>query len=176
MLSALRERADLLIDISALTAAELKRLLIGHFALDTHGLRVFVTSLAYRNVFRAGVTWWSICDFWKILTISITCAGLSGCDPEVAARRQRDPDFTRSFHGLRRFLEPLLPRCEAGGKTYSTIAIGGTGGRHRSVFVAERLSARLRDAGWQTGLAHRDFHPGAAGAPLTAGACDAALG
>src|SRR5258707_12994095 len=48
VVSALRNRADLVIDTSNLTAAELKRLLTGHFALGTIGLRVFVTSFAYR--------------------------------------------------------------------------------------------------------------------------------
>ena len=50
VLSPLRDRADLVIDTSALTAADLKRLLTGHFALKAGGLRVFVTSFAYRQV------------------------------------------------------------------------------------------------------------------------------
>jgi UPF0042 nucleotide-binding protein len=64
----------------------------------------------------------------------------------------------------------LLPRYEASGKTYLTIAIGCTDGRHRSVYVAERLAACLRDTGWQTELAHRDLSPYAADAPNMTGA------
>jgi RNase adaptor protein for sRNA GlmZ degradation len=66
-----------------------------------------------------------------------------------------------------------LPRYGAGGKTYLTIAIGGTGG-NRFVVVAERMIARSRDAGWQAELAHREFRAGADGAPLVAGPCNAA--
>jgi RNase adapter protein RapZ len=49
VVSALRDRADLVIDTSILTAADLKRPLTGHFALEAVGLRVFVTSFAYRR-------------------------------------------------------------------------------------------------------------------------------
>ncbi len=53
VVSALRDRADLVIDTSHLTAVELKRLLTGHFALGTIGIRVFVISFAYRQVYHA---------------------------------------------------------------------------------------------------------------------------
>src|SRR5260370_19474317 len=49
VVSALRDRADLVIDTSHLTAAALKRLLAGHFAQETVGLRIFITSFAYRH-------------------------------------------------------------------------------------------------------------------------------
>jgi UPF0042 nucleotide-binding protein len=51
----------------------------------------------------------------------------------------------------------LLPRFEIEGKSYLTVAIGCTGGRHRSVFVAERLSARLAQGGRRVTLVHRDL-------------------
>jgi UPF0042 nucleotide-binding protein len=54
-------------------------------------------------------------------------------------------------------LEGLLPRYEREGKSYLTIALGCTGGRHRSVFVAERLATWLRDGGRAVHLAHRDI-------------------
>jgi UPF0042 nucleotide-binding protein len=71
-------------------------------------------------------------------------------------------------------LEPLLPRYEQEGKTYLTIAIGCTGGRHRSVYVAERLAAKLGAGGLRVELAHRDLVQSgslalvAPGAPRTA--------
>jgi UPF0042 nucleotide-binding protein len=175
MLSALRDRADLLIDTSTLSAADLKRLLIGHFALDALGLRVFVTSFAYRCGLPREADLVFDVRFLENPHYIDNLRGLSSCDPEVAAHLERNADFARFFDRLWRLLEPLLPRYEAGGKTYLTIAIGCTGGRHRSVFVAERLTARLRDAGWQTELAHRDLL-GATDAPLAAGACDAVSG
>jgi UPF0042 nucleotide-binding protein len=64
----------------------------------------------------------------------------------------------------------LLPRYEIEGKTYLTIAIGCTGGRHRSVYVAERLAARLRDAGWRVEIGHRDLPSSGLDTPLAADA------
>ena len=167
-------RADLLIDPTTVSAARLRRLLTGHLALGTHGMRVFVTAPGYYQVGRAGPTCYSTCDLWEILTTSITCAGRSGHNSEVTARRQRDAEFTRSFRRLPRSWSRCRRITKPPVKSFLTIAIGGTGVRHRSVFVTERLSARWREAGWQTGLAHPDLHPGAVGAPLAAGAGDAA--
>jgi UPF0042 nucleotide-binding protein len=53
-------------------------------------------------------------------------------------------------------LEPLLPRFYAEGKSYLTIAIGCTGGRHRSVFAAEQLAQWLKSKGQRVSLTHRD--------------------
>ena len=54
----------------------------------------------------------------------------------------------------------LLPAYEREGKSYLTIAMGCTGGRHRSVFVAERVAEALREAGRQVGVRHRDLEGG----------------
>ena len=51
----------------------------------------------------------------------------------------------------------LLPRYRAEGKSYVTVAIGCTGGRHRSVHVAERIARRLREEGFSPTLLHRDL-------------------
>jgi UPF0042 nucleotide-binding protein len=61
------------------------------------------------------------------------------------------------FGELCAWLARLLPRYEREGKSYLTIAIGCTGGRHRSVYVAERLAAWLGGEGRAVGLAHRDL-------------------
>jgi UPF0042 nucleotide-binding protein len=50
----------------------------------------------------------------------------------------------------------LLPRFVQEGKKYATIAIGCTGGRHRSVFMVERLGEHLRQCGWRLGVTHRE--------------------
>ena len=54
-------------------------------------------------------------------------------------------------------LDLLLPRYRAEGKSYLTIAIGCTGGRHRSVFVAQRTAAWLSGRDWPHTLRHRDM-------------------
>jgi len=51
----------------------------------------------------------------------------------------------------------LLPRYEKEGKSYLTIAVGCTGGRHRSVYVAERLTEKLASNGRRVHLSHRDI-------------------
>ncbi len=175
MLSALRDRADLVIDTSALNAIGLKRLLTGHFALDTRGLRVFVTSFAYRLGLPREADLVFDVRFLENPHYIDALRGLTGCDPAVAAHIETDADFPRFFDGLWRLLQPLLPRYETSGKTYLTIAVGCTGGRHRSVYVAERLAVQLRDAGWRTELAHRDLPPCAPTLATQAAALGAAL-
>ena len=169
-----RDRADLVIDTSNLSAAELKRLLTGHFALATGGLRVFVTSFAYRHGIPRDADLIFDVRFLENPHYVPALQQLTGRDPAVAAHIERDPDLSPFLGGLWRLLQPLLPRYEQEGKTYLTIAIGCTGGRHRSVYVAERLAAQLGAEGLRVELAHRDLvHPGspalgAPGAPVTA--------
>ena len=55
------------------------------------------------------------------------------------------------------FRSLLIPRYRAEGKAYVSVAIGCTGGRHRSVHVAEHLARRLRDAGFSPTITHRDL-------------------
>jgi len=75
----------------------------------------------------------------------------------VGAYLESDPSFDGFFNSLTGLLAPLLPRYEREGKSYLTLAIGCTGGRHRSVHVAERLAAWLRQQGYAVGLRHRDL-------------------
>jgi UPF0042 nucleotide-binding protein len=82
---------------------------------------------------------------------------LSGRDRAVGSYLEDDPSFPGFFAALTGLLAPLLPRYEREGKSYLTLAIGCTGGRHRSVYVAERLAAWLRQQGHIVGLRHRDL-------------------
>jgi len=81
---------------------------------------------------------------------------LTGLDAEVAAFIETDPDYRPFIDRLEDLIGPLLPRFDAEGKSYLTIAIGCTGGRHRSVAVAKRLADWLRNAGRSVSLSHRD--------------------
>jgi UPF0042 nucleotide-binding protein len=82
---------------------------------------------------------------------------LTGLDAEVADYVAGDPDFAAFYDRMTGLLFPLLPRYVREGKKYLTIAIGCTGGRHRSVMVATRLGADLRERGWRVAVAHRDI-------------------
>ncbi len=163
VVSALRDRADLVIDTSNLSAADLKRLLTGHFILAASGLRLFVTSFAYRHGIPRDADLIFDVRFLHNPYYAPELRQLSGRDLAVAAYIERDPDLAPFLAGLWRLLEPLLPRYEQGGNTYLTIAIGCTGGRHRSVYVAERLAAQLGAAGLRVELAHREL--GQSGSP-----------
>ena len=157
VVSALRDRANLVIDTSNLSAAELKRLLTGHFALAASGLRLFVISFAYRNGIPRDADLIFDVRFLDNPHYVPELEQLTGRDRPVAAHIERDPHLSSFLARVWRLLEPLLPRYEQEGKTYLTIAIGCTGGRHRSVYVAERLAAQLGAAGLSVGLRHRDL-------------------
>jgi len=80
---------------------------------------------------------------------------------DLLKRLAGDPAFDEFMRNLEALLEPLLPRYESEGKSYLTVAVGCTGGRHRSVFVAERIAAWLGDLGLSPKLAHRDLEKAA---------------
>lgn len=71
----------------------------------------------------------------------------TGRDPQVAAYIEADPDFGRFFDAIAGLVTMILPRFVQEGKKYVTIAVGCTGGRHRSVLIVERLSALVANAG-----------------------------
>jgi UPF0042 nucleotide-binding protein len=82
---------------------------------------------------------------------------LTGRDDLVAKFVATDDSFEPFFESLTGLLGPLLPRYAAEGKSYLTIAVGCTGGRHRSVFVTEKLAAWLRNQGQRFRIDHRDL-------------------
>ena len=81
----------------------------------------------------------------------------TGLDADVAAYVAADPAYPAAMEQIGGLLELLIPRYRAEGKSYVTVAIGCTGGRHRSVHVAEHLGQRLRDAGFSPTITHRDL-------------------
>ncbi|MEO0034454.1 MAG: hypothetical protein RLZZ501_477 [Pseudomonadota bacterium] len=163
LLLPLRARADLVIDTSDLPPAALRRLLAGHFApeQDRTGLVVFVTSFAYRNGLPREADLVFDARFLANPHYRAELRPLTGRDPAVADYVTADPAFAPFLDGLTGLLAPLLPRFAAEGKSYLTIAIGCTGGRHRSVAVAERVAAWLRGRGERVDLRHRELEEGA---------------
>lgn len=80
-----------------------------------------------------------------------------GRNDEVAAYIAADPAYEPALSRIEDLLELLLPRYHAEGKPYVTVAFGCTGGKHRSVHVAERIAQRLRAAGFSPTVLHRDL-------------------
>jgi len=155
--SPLRARADVVVDTSVLKPQELKRLLTGHFGLsDRPSLGIFVTSFSFRQGLPREADLVFDVRFLDNPYYDPVLRPLTGLDAPVQEHIAKDPVFACFFDNLTRLIEPLLPRYDREGKAYLTIAIGCTGGRHRSVYVAERLGAWLADHGQSVTVAHRD--------------------
>ena len=159
MLAPLRARADVVIDTSDLTPWEMRERIGDHFSPAIHaGLRIFVTSFAYpHGMLREADLVFDV-RFLRNPHYDPALQPLTGEDEAVQTTIAADPDFARFFDNLWRMLEILLPRYEREGKSYLTIAIGCTGGRHRSVFVARKLADAMEAQGWGVMLRHRDLH------------------
>ncbi|MFN3456698.1 MAG: RNase adapter RapZ [Novosphingobium sp.] len=81
----------------------------------------------------------------------------TGQDAPVGHYIRQDPAFFEAFGRIRDLLLLLLPRYQAQGKAYVHVAFGCTGGRHRSVFMAEQIASALREAGFSPTLLHRNL-------------------
>ena len=157
LLGGLRDRADIMIDTSGRGPGELKRILEGHLASHAQGaLSVFVTSFAYRRGLPREADLVFDVRFLSNPHYVPDLRPKTGKDADVAAYIEKDPAFAPFFDSLTRLIRPLLPGFRAEGKSYLTIAIGCTGGRHRSVFIAERLMMWFESIGQPVRIHHRD--------------------
>jgi len=158
ILAPLRAAADQVIDTSQLGPHDLKRLLSTRFALDgAPGMRMAVLSFSYRNGLPREADIVFDARFLANPHYVASLQPLSGRDLAVQEYVQADPAFAAFLNGIKSLLGPLLPRYEKEGKSYLTVALGCTGGRHRSVFLAETLAAWLKELGGNVTLAHRDL-------------------
>jgi UPF0042 nucleotide-binding protein len=163
LVSPLQERADVVLDTTDLTLGALGNSLKGHFGLEAApGTSVFVTSFSYRHGVPREADLVFDVRFLKNPHYEPELSGLTGLDGAVGRFIETDPDFDSFFRSLTGLLKPLLPRFAQEGKSYLTIAVGCTGGKHRSVFVAERLAAALGADGTAVTVAHRDIKGGGA--------------
>lgn len=81
----------------------------------------------------------------------------TGQDPAVGDYIRQDPAFAEAFERIRNLLLLLLPRYRQQGKAYVHVAFGCTGGKHRSVFMAEQIASALRAEGFSPTLLHRNL-------------------
>ncbi len=158
----LAEAADIVIDTSDLPLPALRRQierLYGPQAQsDTHsGLAVWLISFA----FSAGLPRESDMVFDARFLRNPHYVDLlrprTGKDPAVGAHIEEDPDYRAFFDGVMRMLGLVLPRFVQEGKKYATIAVGCSGGRHRSVYIVEQLASHLTEAGWRVTATHREL-------------------
>lgn len=161
LLAPVKLRADLIVDTTLLSIHDLRRLMAGEYQLGAQAaLQVFVTSFSFRQGLPREADLVFDVRFLVNPHWDPELRPLTGLDPAVAERVAGDPDWPAFFAGVTNLLRPLLPRYKQEGKSYLTIAFGCTGGKHRSVFAAERLAEWLRGLGLSVGLGHRDLDRG----------------
>ena len=156
LVAPLRDLADLMVDTSELTPGGLKHILQGHLGQAT-GLTIFVTSFSYRHGLPRQADLVFDVRFLTNPYYQQDLKDLDGRDAGVADFISADEGFGRFFEDITGLLEPLLPRYAEEGKSYLTIAIGCTGGRHRSVFVAEKLGSWLESLDRAVQVRHREL-------------------
>lgn len=171
ILAPVRERADILIDTTRLTPHDLKAEITGRLQLGLRpALAVSVQSFSFKRGVPHEADMVMDCRFLRNPYWDETLRDRDGRDPAVAAHVEGDALFARFFEGLSGMVTLLLPAYKAEGKAHFCIALGCTGGRHRSVAVAERLGRHIAAAGWPVAVRHRELPRGEAGQTGAAGA------
>lgn len=154
----LRSNADMVIDTTELSVHDLRHLLERAFAV-ARTKRLTITTMSFG--YRYGVPR----DADIVMDVRFLAnphwikdlRPLTGLDADVGAYVSQDPHFETFQTHFKAMIEPLLPRYAHEGKSYLTLAIGCTGGRHRSVYTVEQLAPWLRSLGFDTGILHRDI-------------------
>jgi UPF0042 nucleotide-binding protein len=166
----LRIAADLTVDTSSLPLPELRQLIERHFGAETDSgtgrLVVSLVSFAYPKGLPPDADLVFDARFLRNPHYDPILRPGTGLDEAVGVDVSADPDFKIFFERVADLVEMLLPRFVQEGKKYTTVAIGCTGGRHRSVFLIEKLAERLapksaaRDGTelrWRLHVSHREL-------------------
>lgn len=156
--AALRRYADQIIDTTELNSNSLQRVLRERFGSGGPG-RTTLTVMSFgfaRGLPRDADLVFDM-RFLRNPHWVPALKPLPGLNPAVADHIAGDPAYEPAVSRIEELLLLLLPRYAAEGKSYVTVAFGCTGGRHRSVHVAERVAARLRAEGFSPNVAHRDL-------------------
>lgn len=158
LLAPLRNRADVLIDTTELSPTDLRADLRGWFAPGgSRMLAVSVQSFSYRRGLPNGVDMVLDCRFLANPHWQPELRPKDGRDPSVQAHVAADPLHEAFFAQTLALVEMLLPAYLAEGKAHFTLAFGCTGGRHRSVTLAETMARSLAQDGWQVSIRHREL-------------------
>jgi UPF0042 nucleotide-binding protein len=151
----LRTLADTVIDTTALNVHQLRRQVITEFALGEEGSPALLfESFAYRHGVPADADFVFDARMLPNPHWSPELRPLSGRDGPVREFLDAQADVGRYVEQVGGFLDAWLPRLRSDTRSYITVAFGCTGGRHRSVYLAERLAAHFRDAGWADVAVH----------------------
>ncbi len=163
LLEPLRELADTVIDTSDMSPHDLKATLGTRFSTDSAaGLAITLNSFAYKRGLPEGTDMALDCRFLRNPYWENTLRPLDGRDAQVQSFVREDPRYESFFSKLSDMMLLLLPAYKAEGKAYLSVAMGCTGGRHRSVAVTEHLAKALANAGWPVAIRHRELERHAA--------------
>ena len=157
-MSKIRQMADLIVDTSDHTVHTLRRLLVKRFSTKTEGTPMSVQVVSFGHKYGNPHDLELMFDVRHLPNPFFVkeLRDLSGHDRRVVKFLKGDPEVTETLRRFVELLEYLLPLYKREGKSYVTVGVGCTGGRHRSVMVANALVKRLRDAGYEAQAVHRD--------------------
>lgn len=158
-LEPVRAEADLVIDTSDLNVHQLRDRMIELFGThdDAPSMRTTVMSFGYKHGLPLDVDIVLDCRFLPNPHWVEELRPLSGLDEPVATYVLEQPVTGAFLARLERLLSLVLPFYVAEGKSYLTVAFGCTGGRHRSVAIAERVAEILERHGHTASVVHRDI-------------------
>ena len=158
LLEEIRQAAHITMDSSNLTLPEFQILIKKTLNLEKNKkLTVTIISFGFRNGLPPEADMIFDVRFLSNPHYNPKLQPLDGRQSEIANFIEADPAFKPFFDNLTRLLNPLFPRYSAEGKSYLTIAFGCTGGKHRSVFVAEKFVHWLQKSDYSLSTRHRDL-------------------
>ena len=158
LLAPVRGRADVLIDTSALTPHQLRAEVARWFAPQAGvPMALSVQYFSYKRGLPRGVDMVFDCRFLSNPHWEPALRDFDGREPTVVAHIEADPRFAPFFERVNDLIASLLEAFVDEGKASLTIAFGCTGGKHRSVAMAERLAKTLADQGWRVSKRHREL-------------------
>jgi UPF0042 nucleotide-binding protein len=157
-LAPLRDQASLVVDTTDLSVHDLRRTLIDYIARGNARPRMVTRVVSFGFKYGLPVDADLVFDLRYLPNPHFVheLRPRTGLDPEVSSFVLTSPDCEKLLTDLSPLLTDVLPRYEREGKSYLTIAVGCTGGRHRSVAVAEELARRLR-TDREVLVSHRDI-------------------
>jgi len=158
LLEDVRSVADVVVDTSDMTVHELRSFIQKTFVGDPSRTRMIISATSFG--FKFGVPH----DIDLLFDVRFLAnphfvpelKPKTGDDPAVAAYIEKDPETSRFLQRVSAFLDYLLPLYEREQKSYLSIGVGCTGGKHRSVYIAARLASLLAAKGYPVRVSHRD--------------------
>lgn len=157
LLAPLKQWSNRLIDTTSLSANELASTIRDSFADEGVRTTLNILSFGFARGLPRNADLVLDMRFLRNPHWNDTLRPGTGQDADVSAYIAADPAYDAAMEQIESLLLLLVPRYQAEGKAYVTIAFGCTGGRHRSVHVAERIAGRLRNEGFSPTVLHRDL-------------------